>query len=125
MITKALEIRDSHTFIPVIAVKMVPSLILKGGQQVDDEAERYLLRRSGYGFANPCVVLVRMEASGVDRNATYDPFAWGGGSRTMTVAHDYITKNFDSLNSGDVIDVEFILGETKQPKQSERIGYPV
>jgi len=38
----------------------------------------------------------------------------------MTVAHAYIEKNFHNLNSGDVIDVEFILGETDKPKTSER-----
>jgi len=119
MIVKALEVRDAATFIPVIAIKMVPDYVFRFDETTP---ERYLLRRAGYNFDDPCVVLVRMECSGVDRNATYDPYSWGGGSRTMTVAHDYIIKNFDNLNSGDVIDVEFILGETNQPKQSERIG---
>jgi hypothetical protein len=120
MITKALEIRDRHTFIPVIAVKMVPDHVFRYDET---NQERYLLRRAGYGFDDSCVILCRMECSGTDRNATYDPYSWGGASRTMTVAHDYIQKNFDSLISGDVIDCEYILGETKQPKQSERIGH--
>ena len=111
---KAFEIRDKGTFIPVIAVKMLPHC----------EPERYLLRRAGFNFADPSVIVCRMEASGVDRNATYDPYSWGGGSRTMTVAHDHIQKNFDALNSGDVIDVEFILNETQKPKVSERVEYP-
>lgn len=117
MITKAFEIRDKGTFIPVLATKMVPA------DGVDYEIERYLLRRAGHGFDFPSIVLCRMEASGVDRNATYDPYSWyswGGGSRTMTVAHSHIEKNFDALKSGDVIDVEFILNETKVPKTSER-----
>ena len=82
--------------------------------------ERYLLRRAGYGFDDPCVVLCRMDASGVDRNATYDQFAWGGGTRTYQVAHQYIIDHFDELESGAVVDVEFILKETTQPKKSER-----
>jgi len=122
MIVKALEIRDAATFIPVIAIKMVPDYVFRFDET---NPERYLLRRSGYNFDDPSVVLCRMNCSGVDRNATYDPYAWGNQTRTMPVAHDYITKNFDNLNSGDVVDVEFILGETKQPKQSERIGYPL
>lgn len=116
MITKALEIRDRGTFIPVIAIKMVPD------DGMDHEPERYLLRRSGYGFDDPCVVLCRMECSGVDRNATYDPYSWGGGARTYQVAHQYIIGHFDELESGDVVDVEFILGETSKPKISERLG---
>lgn len=116
MNTKAFEIRDSGTFIPVVGVLMVP------GFETDAYiSEKYLLRRAGYGFDSPLVLLCRMEASGTDRNATYDPYAWGGGARTMIVAHDYIQKNWEDLNSGDVIDVQFILKETKQPKQSERL----
>lgn len=118
MITKALEIRDRGTFIPVIAIKMVPPEPDSGYF----DPERYLLRRSGYGFDDPCVVLCRMECSGVDRNATYDPYSWGGGTRTYQVAHQYIIDHFDELRSGDVVDVEFILEETSKPKISERLG---
>lgn len=39
----------------------------------------------------------------------------------MVEAHRYIESYFDKLNSGDVIDVEHILGETKEPKVSERL----
>jgi len=119
MIVKALEVRDAGTFIPVIAIKMIPTQ--QGGRF---EQERYLLARSGYGRdprTNVCVMLCRMQASGVDRNATYDPYAWGGdGTRTMHLAHLYILEHFDELFSGDVVDVEFIRGETQQPKLSER-----
>lgn len=114
MITKAFEVRDKATFIPVVAILMVPN----GWPSLLDNSERFLLRRSGYGFDHPSVLLCRMEASGTDRNATYDPYSWS--DRTFTVAHCYIEKNWNTLNSGDVIDVEFILGETKEPKRSER-----
>jgi hypothetical protein len=50
----------------------------------------------------------------------YDPYSWAGGARTMPTAHDYITKNFDTLKSGAVIDVEFITGETNTPRPSDR-----
>lgn len=82
-------------------------------------SEAYLLRRAGYG-SETCVVLCRMECAGVDRNATYDPYAWGGGTRTYQVAHEYIIEHFDELTTGDVIDVEYILGETTTKKESER-----
>ncbi len=118
MIVKAFEIRDARTFIPVIAIKMVPT------QQSPflEEQERYLLARAGYGIdpsKNPLVVVCRMEAAGIDRNATYDPYSWG--NRTMNIAHLHIEQHIDVLSSGDVIDVEFVLGEKPWPKISERM----
>ena len=115
MITKLFEIRDKATFIPVMATLMRPA--------VGDDEEFYLLRRAGFNiFERPqSVILCRLECSGVDRNATYDPYSWGGGARTYQVAHQYIIDHFDELPSGAVVDVEYILQETKQPKQSERI----
>ena len=127
MIVKAIEIRDRGTFIPALAVKMVPATEwLVGTKEWEaeptriEEAERYLLRRAGYGFVDPCVVLCRMDANGGSRNASYDPYGWG--DRTFKVAHDYITEHFDELESGAVVDVEFILGESTEPKQSERVS---
>lgn len=108
MKTKALEIRDKGTFIPVFAVQMLP----------DNEPQRYLLRRSGYGFDEPCVVVCRMSANGNTHDASYDPYCWGN-SRTMVTAHDYITNHFDELEDGSVVDVEFIMGETSFRKVSE------
>lgn len=113
MIVKAFEIRDAGTFIPAIGVLML------GGEDV---AETYLLRRAGFGAAPPyCVILCRMECDGIDRNATYDPFAWGQNPRTMHVAHRYIEQHWKELENGAVICVETILGERQTPKVSERI----
>lgn len=113
MIVKAFEIRDRGTFIPALAVKMVPEP--SDGAQYD--RERYLLRRAGYGFADPIVLLCRMDADALVRQASYDPYAWGG--RTFPVAHKHIIEHFDELESGAVVDVEFLLKETEQPKKSE------
>ena len=106
MKAKALEIRDEGTFIPALAVDMNP----------DDPAQRYLLRRVGYacdGRSN--ILLTRLCGDG---EASNDPYSWGG--RTWPVAHHWIIDHWDELNDGDVVDVSFILGETKQPKISER-----
>ena len=124
MKTIALEIRDRGTFIPALAVKMVPTIGETDMNKDAYERERYLLRRAGFNFDNTSVILCRMEASGVDRNATYDPWAWGNSARTMSVAHQYIEQNFDHLSSGDVIDVEYVLRETKEAKRSERLTHP-
>lgn len=124
MIVKAFEVRDSMTFIPVIAIKMSPESEYNGRDLFDElESERYLLRRSGFNIPFSHVILCRMDALGQKYAASYDPYGWGGlGNRTLHHAHLYINDNFDELKSGDVIDVEYILNETNKPKKSERFG---
>lgn len=108
MITKTIEIRDEGTFIPALVIRLEPGC----------EADRYLLARGGYGTIpaqqREYVVLVRLP----DCKAQHDPYAWGG--RTMPTAHQFAVDHFDEITSGDVVDVEFILGERGEPKQSER-----
>jgi hypothetical protein len=108
MESKCLELRDSGTFIPVICIRPVPV----------NEAQRYLLRRDGYsGTAGEhCVIMIDAQC----RGAAYDCYDWPGGSRTKKVAHNYIAEHWHELVDGDVIDVEFILGETLTKKISER-----
>lgn len=110
MTTKLLEIRDRGTFIPAIAIRLDPTC----------EADRYLLDRAGFG-QNPAlqrkyVLMAKLEGGKI----TYDSAHWfADGTRTMAVAHGYVIGQFDELNSGGVIDVEFILGETQTKKRSE------
>lgn len=104
---KTLEIRDRMTFIPALAININP----------DNDAQRYLMRRCGYSCdGRPNIIMTRLSGDG---QATNDPYAWGG-RRTFGLAHNYIIDNWDKLNDGDVVDVEFILGETEAPKASER-----
>lgn len=109
MIVKSLEIRDEGTFMPVIAIMPIP----------DNEAQRYLLKRDGYrgDRTECCVILIAPQCRGV----SYDPYGWKG-CRTMTTAHAYIAQNFHNLQDGDVVDVQFIVGETATPKQSESLS---
>jgi hypothetical protein len=108
MKAKMLEIRDRGTFISALAVEMVgdPS----------DYAETWLLRRAGYG-SNRCILLVDPRGHG---RAEHDPYDWDKSTRTWGNAHNYIAENWDSIKSGDVIDVEFVLGESQKKKKSER-----
>jgi|SRR5215831_17322671 len=108
METKCLEIRDALTFIPVICIRPVPV----------NEAQRYLLRRDGYRGAvdERCIIYI----AGQCRGCAYDPYDWPATPRTHRIAHAYIEKNWAALKDGDVIDVEFILGETSECKPSER-----
>jgi hypothetical protein len=110
MEVKCLEIRDSMTFIPVICIRPVPN----------NESQRFLLRRDGYtgdGFER-CIIMIDAQCRGV----AYDCYDWVGkkGSRTHKVAHNYIAEHWPDLADGDVIDVEFILGERPTKKISEQ-----
>lgn len=106
MKVKCLEIRDRATFIPVICIEPV----------ADNDSQRYLLMRDGYGGSD-CIIMIDYQC----RGASYDPYDWPD-SRTKTTAHLWITQNWDQIADGDVVDVEFILGETKTKKISERFG---
>lgn len=103
--TKVLEVRDEGTHIPALAIKMTAKTVLE---------DYYLYYRCGYPRSGKGIVLMNLG----DQRATSDPYRWG--SRTMKVAHEYILTAFDRLNDGDVVDVQYILGETNQPKLSER-----
>jgi len=108
MIIKALEIRDRNTFIPAAAIKMTAA----------NEPQRYLLARVGFREGTQ-ITLMRLN----DQEAHSDPYEWRGDARTMPNAHVWIEQHFDELNDGAVVDVEFILGETSEPKQSERRSF--
>jgi hypothetical protein len=100
MKTKLFELRDEGTFIPIIATLMA---------EPDNEAEEYLLARAGYSFQYPSVLVDRLEGGYSD----YRPYSQhGGGPRTFPTAHKYIEEHWHELESGQVIDVLFILGES-------------
>jgi hypothetical protein len=112
MKVKILEIRDTGTFFAVLAVDMNPA-----GQFVG--TQRYYLRRCGYPCdGRPNIAITHLSANG--RPCWNDPYGWGG--RTYPVAHNYIIEHWPALEDGDVIDVEFILGETAAKKISERLS---
>ena len=100
--SKTFEVLDRMTFIPVVATR-VASI---------DPRDCVLLAWAG--FRDPDTILLCHLSSG---RATYDPYAWG--DRTLKTAHLHIQKHWHDLRSGDVVDVEFVLGETGSPKESE------
>ncbi len=108
MQVKMFEIRDYATFFPVICIK--PGIDDEGGDE-------YLLKRSGYDLSESRRTVIMMHGQEVSR-CEYNPFNWG--DRTFHNAHLHIKENWEKLNTGDVIDVEFILGESKEAKTSER-----
>lgn len=124
MIAKTLELRDRATFIPVLAVDMNPTMKEEDGWDDDTwKAQRYLLRRSGYscnGRTARSILLTRLCAESLTQ---VDPNCWGG--RTFPTAHKYIIEHWEELRDGDVIDVQFILGETTEKATSEQINCPL
>lgn len=117
MRTKLFEVRDRATFIPCFGVLMAPGLERTTLQVYENEA--YLLRRSGFGFESRRLVMFgRLEEP---TDATWDPHGHVGSGRTVPLAHRYVQEHWDELKSGDVIDVEFINGETPTVKVSERL----
>lgn len=105
MKTKLFEIRDRGTFMPAMATQARSSEL----------KEIYLLRSSGFSNSNPLIILHFLELN----ETHYSAYHWE--DRTRFHAHQYIQVNWERLKSGDVIDVEFILGETTEPKLSQRL----
>ena len=126
MKTKILEIRDEGTYFAVLAVDMNPGEVnpsewpgVSEERQAHYDARRYHLRRVGYPCdGHPNIGITHLAASG--KPFWNDPYGWGG--RTYPVAHNYIIEHWEELRDGDVIDVEFILGEKPTKKVSERFG---
>lgn len=116
MNAKLIEIRDRGTFVPALAVRLCSEV----------EQEQWLLRRAGWSDE-----AARGEANGAEtgvmlypltgNRAFCEPFGWGG--RTYPIVHQHLIVNWNDIKPGDVIDVEFILGEVSTPKQSEKVTH--
>lgn len=99
METKLFEIRDHATCMSVVAIKM--------DANNSEGRERKILRHAGYGRS---LILFGTANGG---KFTYDPYDWGN-ERTRFTSHKHVEANWESLVSGDVIDVPFILGESTE-----------
>lgn len=124
---KAFKVFDDGTVIPIVAFKARP---ISGGPGMTMEKEQKIMARAGYyGSAVEQVVVVDL----INHETQSDPFGWKKShGRTMHLAHmalsgrehpdfKFVAKNFafDELESGAVIDVEYILGETNEIKKFE------
>lgn len=130
MQVKLFEVRDRATFIPCWGILITPTVHYALGLRVENKEEAFLIKRAGFlstmaelaaNHARPSVMFGRLDEGG---ETQYDPHAWSGRARTLPVAHRYIFENWDDLESGDVVDVEFILGETPVAKESEAYTIP-
>jgi hypothetical protein len=103
---KLFEIRDSATFIPAIAINMSMATM--------DRKESYLAGKAGYSL-NQLILFGRAD----NGKLSYNYNEHETPARTMGVAHKYVQEHWTELETGAVIDVEFIEGERSEPKQSE------
>ena len=109
---KLFEVRDRMTFIPVVCIKIDPA----------NDEERYLWAAAGYGVtAEDQKKYGLLMARALELKFVDHPHAHPGWPtvRTLPVAHSYIQQNWAELQSGEVIDVEFIKGETSEKKISQ------
>lgn len=104
------EIRDRATFIPAMAIRL-------GGKETPREIK--LLASAGFGAeaASHEDYILLLHLDGGTGQFTSDRYEWN--SRTMQIAHEYLYEHWDDLQSGEVVDVQHILGETAEPVTSE------
>ena len=106
METKLFELRDHGTFIPLLCIK--PS---------DTNGTAFEAKMAWrYGYKNSRAVIVT-HLSVPQRGCKNDWSEWG--DRTYAVAHKHIEENWDTLKTGDLIDVRVLLGEAEKPCESE------
>ena len=99
MEVKFVHITDIGTAIPAIAIRLSPRNI----------REKDLLKRVGHNISDDkafhSIILTRLN----EGRGEVDPFNWR--DRTHSYAHLWICENFDSIVSGDTVDVIQIISE--------------
>lgn len=103
MRVKVFELRDEGTHIGIFAMSTEPS-----------PGQEYELQRCGFQSGD-AVIVGYLDG---ERNSSADPYHWNCG--TMRPAHLHITKHFNDLQDGQVIDARVLRGETKTPCESDQ-----
>ena len=121
MIVKTFEIRDRATLIPAVAIRFDykaaegHARTLQGPDLDAAKRDLYLFHRAGFGPTGGAYTLL---TSLVSLETQFDPHRWR--DRTMRTAHLSIREHWDALETGAVIDVEYLLGETAVSRRSDR-----
>ena len=131
MRSKAIQIRDAATNIPAVAMKFGP-----GKERIDPLTmqESRIAKRAGFSDLSNFVFIFRLS----DMAINFDPNKWGE-NRSMVVAHFALAERlnpercgsmglkydrgqefaFHKIVSGQVVDVEYMLGLTEKVKEFE------
>lgn len=102
MEVKRIEVRDAATTIPAIAIRLILS------HRID--------RHAGWPKDSVLVYFGRLNSEEALRQSCWD---WHATSRTMPEAHRLLEQRWDDFQDGEVLDVEFELGETEVKKLPE------
>lgn len=105
--TKTFEVRDEGTHIPVMATRMFSR----------NAHEQFNLERAGFSMELQGFIVMTNLTNLESRS---DSIEWP--NRTLKTAHVYIAEYFDYLETGSVVDVEFVLGLKEFPRLSERMN---
>lgn len=124
MEVKLFEVLDRGTVISVIVNKLLASHTIreehKEGASMPFAREILLLQHSGLNMTGSYTTMLSYIGSGYARSEI-DPHRWQDGihDRTLFTAHNFIDENWDTLTSGDIVDVEVILGEKSEPSPTQ------
>ena len=103
---KFVEIRDTGTCIPAMAVRLVPS----------DPVSAAYIDRTGYSLSNPSVLLCKLQTG--ESHIDWDD--WGNGGRSVGLCHQYIALTWSKITSGQVVDWRVIANEMDASRTPER-----
>lgn len=114
METKLIEVRDIGTRVEVLAIRLGST----------NEAEQFILASAGYGrgpweFSTYVLLIDLNTPLRIWLNSTECDMAHRM-TRTYPITHKELEDHWDKYQSGDVLDVQFVLGETTEPKKSDR-----
>ncbi len=105
--SKFFEVRDEGTFIPVVCQKF--------DMHKFNGKDKYLFRRAGW---QTLISYSRI----YDMKTYTDIYNVDCVGRTDRIAYQFIHENWDTLKSGDIVDVAFILGMRDSVCDSEYEG---
>lgn len=103
---KVFELRDRMTTISIMCIKIDMTEVT--------EPDRFIIRRSGWGSDAKMLYMINLSTC----QCIFEAGRWN--SATYDVAHQYIEEHWYDLKGGEVIDAEYIRGESERPKESER-----
>ncbi len=103
---KVFELRDRMTTISIMCVRIDLSEVT--------EPDRFIIRRAGWGSNAKAIYMINLSTC----QCIFEPGRWN--SHTYDTAHQYVEEHWDELQGGEVIDAEYIRGESEKPKESER-----
>jgi len=107
---KFLEVRADGYFLSMLAVGAYPTI-----DKLNDR-EIWILNRAGRSAKHTQILLMDL----VSGASSWEPGNWT--DRETTITHVHLLSNWKSIKSGDVIDIQYILGERKTIRLSEQVA---